>query len=223
MAGSNIVFGCTKASEIPDDHVEDLWNAPKDDDYTTIQKAVLEAQSKPKWRENNSLPVFPPDYRHGVTTSEATDDAKKLIYAHCDEVNQINEPGKQQRRNYVWPTSTDPGSTVFGIKQGKEGANRGASAGVAEALNMKDGPEVTHITNETHDDPTRIFGKSTSSANSSAAECLGHINGSDFGEAVDDLGRSLTPGFRNASTSRYISSLNDNVLLLILTVLSAGL
>ena len=49
-------------------------------------------------------------------------------------------------------------------------------------------------------DPDKLFGKSTSVPNSSTAECLFH--GSDAGDVNDDIGKSLTPGFRNASTSR---------------------
>lgn len=201
----HIVFGCTKGSDVPDDHVEDLWVNNEDDEYHAVKTSILEAHSKPS-RPQNSFPDFPPDYRHGVTTSEFNEDAKQLIYANFDKMNEINEPGQQKRRNYNWPV--DPESTTFGIK-GETGANRGSSAGVAEVLRplQEDDSTVFRTLNRAHD-PTKTFGKSTSSANSSAAECLGNTkinsaqsNGSNI-DAVDDIGKSLTPGFRNASTSR---------------------
>ncbi|KAL7525096.1 hypothetical protein ACHAXR_002745 [Thalassiosira sp. AJA248-18] len=208
MSG-NIVFGCTKSSDVPDDHVEDLWANNGDDEYHAVKKAVLESHStlsKPQL----FFPEFmqDSDYRHGVTSSntKTREDAKELIYSNCDNTNSANDennyitshgsykPGQQRRRNYNWPVNP---STIFGIKgKGESGKSRGSSIGVAGALHMKDEGNV--VTECKTQDPDRIFGKSTSSPNSSAADCLCH---STSGE-VDDIGKSLTPGFRNASTQR---------------------
>ncbi|KAL9181487.1 hypothetical protein ACHAXT_010292 [Thalassiosira profunda] len=204
----NIVFGALKSSG-PDDHVDNLWSSKANDELSAVKKAVLEARSKVS-RQQPSYPEFmnDPQYRHG-----SDGDAQQLLYADCgtnDENAENNyirshgayKPGEQQkRRDYQWPAGQNPDSTVFGIK-GENNAT-GSSAGVAEALQIRDDcetrPDAARV-GKTYDQE-KIFGKSTASSNSSAADCLVHDARDDTG-GVDDLGKSLTPGFRNASTER---------------------
>lgn len=104
------VFGCTKRSETPDDHVEDLFASRQEDESSAVKKAVLEAQSKVS-RPKLSLPQFmnDPQYRHGITSSKS-DDAKQLLYATNNDDNTTNAennfvaarhgPGQQRKRDY---------------------------------------------------------------------------------------------------------------------------
>ncbi len=193
----NIVFGCTKKSDVPDDHVEDLWANSQEDKYAQVK------------RKEVCLPDFiqDPEYRHGITTSKTSDDAKQLIYAAncCENTNTINtEPGQQMKRNYNWPAAVNPNSTVFGIT-GDTTLVKRSSAGVSEALCMKDDSIDEAVETKAQVDSDKVFGKSTSESNSSTAECLWHDNQDNDGSVdagKDDLGKSLTPGFRNASTNR---------------------
>ena len=151
-------------------------------------------------------------YRHGVkTTSESNseNDAKRLIYPLGESngyslenncCNDLNMPGKQKRRNYNW-VNIDPLTTTFGVK-GDTGMGRGSSAGVASALQMSHVENDNDSKNDKDDksriiDCDRVFGNSTCQSNDSAADCLRHKGGE-----IDDLGKSLTPGFRNVETSR---------------------
>ncbi|KAL3781445.1 hypothetical protein ACHAW5_001522 [Stephanodiscus triporus] len=207
---NDIVFGCSKRSDAPDDHVEDLWAANEADEYHSIKKAVLEAQSKLS-KPLLSFPEFMKDsgFRHGVMTSKSNEDAKKLIYANenCEYADNINtKPWSQRRRNYNWPTN--PETMTFGIKsKGDAGTTKGGNgAGVAEALCIKDESDALDSEGKSHD-PYKIFGKPTSSSCSSTAECLGHTKSAQNGGEVndigrDDIGKSLKPGYRNVLTTR---------------------
>lgn len=206
---ANIVFGCTKTSGIPDDHVEALWSNNDDrDECSAVKKAVMEAHSRVS-RPTLSYPKFmsDPTYRHGISsskTTEANEDAKDLIFPNDNAENNCShgssyKPGQQITRNYNWPVN--PKETVFGIK-GECGTGRGRSTAVADALRMKDdSTEDIDSRSKQLADPEKIFGKSTSEANSSAADCLSHST-SLSGDIDDTVGKSLTPGFRNAPTQR---------------------
>jgi hypothetical protein len=152
-------------------------------------------------------------YRHGVQTSESNEDAKNLIYPmenySTENCANILQSG-QKRRNYDW--HVDPATTTFGVK-GDTGTNRGWGSGVASALQMSDGGIVTKKKNENKiiHDYTKVFGKSTSRGKESAAECLGqgadnnihaHPAAATRADPIDDLGKSVTPGFRNVETER---------------------
>ena len=206
-----------------DDHVEDLWAQQDVDDYHEVKKAVSEAtyKSTPLGRSHNrghKLPGFMLDdhYRHGVITSKSVV-AKQLIYSNAEasgadaENNYIKshgsyKPGQQLRRNYNWPVNIE--CSTFGIKLEK-GSDRGSSFGVAQALQMKDGSDEAAYKNKKTNHPDKIFGKSTSQETSSAAKCLQHpkeaknLESNGFhSEDLDDLGKSVTHGFRNAFTER---------------------
>lgn len=204
------VFGRHK-SEVCEYHVEDLWKDRQEDEYQKVVVSLNESTYKknqnPLGRScigGHKLPGFMSDsnYRHGIKTSESNEDAKKLIYplANNSSENILNEPGCQKRRNYNWPL--DPATTTFGIK-GETGSGRGQSAGVASALQMNT-VEASSEKISTRD-YNQVFGKSTRQGGTeSAADCLGdkgdfsHENDHD----IDDLGKSLTPGFRNVETER---------------------
>mmetsp|Transcript_27224 Transcript_27224/g.40753 ORF Transcript_27224/g.40753 Transcript_27224/m.40753 type:complete len:275 (-) Transcript_27224:70-894(-) len=161
------------------------------------------------------------DYRHGVESAKTQHDAKSLLYPKTNNENDENErlssvnsnylkshgsyqPGEQRKRNYNWPL--DPETTVFGDK-GKDATERGSGKGVFDALHMviddrsSSRPRSKHIST-----PEVVpFRKSKSSTSGgSAAECLGFARDKKFDDADDttaqDLGKSVTPGFRNAVT-----------------------
>lgn len=195
------------------DHVEDLWRHCKEDEYHKVLVALHESTYKkhPLGRScsrGHKLPEYMNDgkFRHGVKTSECNEDAKRLIYpleSSSDENNDdLHQPGQQKRRNYCWPV--DPTTTTFGVK-GETGVGRGCSSGVASALQMNDACDEAKDDNRRMIDYDKVFGKSTCQGTDSAAECLGHAG--DNGKPddcidIDDLGKSLTPGFRNVETSR---------------------
>lgn len=193
------------------DHVEDLWAINEADEYHGVKKAVMEAQSKPPTPQL-LFPEFMKDsrFRHGITTSKAYDeDAKKLIYANeiCEQTENTKQPWSQRRRNYNWPSNTNPETTIFGIKsKANAGTVKGSNgAGVAEALCMNGD---SHVDPEVKAINTFAFGKPTSSSNSSTAECLGYqtctsdILGETDPTEKDDIGKSLKPGYRNVMTTR---------------------
>ena len=193
------------------DHVEDLWAINEADEYHGVKKAVMEAQSKPPTHQL-LFPEFMKDsrFRHGITTSKAYDeDAKKLIYANeiCEQTENTKQPWSQRRRNYNWPSNTNPETTIFGIKsKANAGTVKGSNgAGVAEALCMNGD---SHVDPEVKAINTFAFGKPTSSSNSSTAECLGYqtctsdILGETDPTEKDDIGKSLKPGYRNVMTTR---------------------
>ena len=209
---SKIVFGCMKSSGV-EEHVEDLFSPTNDDEYHNVKKAVIASHSKLS-RPKLKLPDFisnNPEYRHGVTTSTTTNEtAKQLIYCANDKNlrqdkensgnTTANEPGKQKSRDYNWPTQTNPETTVFGIKN--EGSNnmKGNSKGVSEALCMPADDSAANDTISTKtQDPDQVFGKSTSLSDSSTADCLQYTKDAT---SHDDIGKSLTPGYRNVVTSR---------------------
>jgi hypothetical protein len=210
---NNIVFGCSKRLDAQEDHVEGLWANNEADEYHNVKKAVLEAQAKLS-KPQQSFPEFmkDPGFRHGVMTTKPNEDAKKLIYAR-DTDNISTKLWSQRRKNLNWPTS--PETTTFGIKskgETNEGI-KGDGAGVAEALCMNDDsdavePEASPSHSKSHT-PFVLFGKSTSSSNSSTAECLGHTKSAQNGmfrevddNGNDDIGKSLKPGYRNVLTTR---------------------
>ncbi|KAL3796659.1 hypothetical protein HJC23_009959 [Cyclotella cryptica] len=204
--GRNITESC-------DDHVEDLCKDRQEDEY----QRVLTAQNESTYKKNplgrscnqgHKLPEFMLDsnYRHGVKTSESNEDAKSLIYpmGHrpTEDTESVQQSG-QKRRNYKWPV--DPATTIFGVK-GESATSRGLSSGVKSALHMSD---VDIETNKKKDDKitydyTKVFGKSTRRGYENAAECLGHGSDDDVIEhhQDQDLGKSVTPGFRNVETKR---------------------
>ena len=212
LMANNIVFACSKRSDAQDDHVEGLWANNEADEYHNVKMAVLEAQAKFS-KPQQSIPEFMKDsgFRHGVMTSKPHEDAKKLIYANenCENTDYINtKPWSQRRRNYNWPTS--PQTTTFGIKSKGEanGGIKGDGAGVAEALCINDDSDAVESEFKAHN-PFVLFGKSTSSSNSSTAECLGHTKNAHHGilsevgdNGNDDIGKSLKPGYRNVVTTR---------------------
>jgi hypothetical protein len=196
-------------SQNTNDHVEDLWRNLKQDEYHKVLTSVQESTYKrqPLGRScirGHKLPQYMNDdtYRHGVKTCERNEDAKRLLYplgtSSVENSHNLHKPGEQKRRNYNWPV--DPTTTTFGVK-GEVGTGRGGSAGVALALQMNhDGIEERKPTV----DVDKVFGKSTCQGIDSAADCLGHTGDNDTKEDrdADDLGKSLTPGFRNVETSR---------------------
>lgn len=200
MTQTQIAFGCNKKSDTPEEHVNDIFSNVKDDDFTAVKKDVLASQSKFS-RQKPNLPEFTkdPEYRHGVST-QLSSTAKHLIYAattNCEKENNRNEPGQQKQYQYNWPV--DPQTTVFGVKNELE--NRSGSDGVSQALIVEDQDESVTDAPSRIFDSEQIFGKSTTlnNCNSSTAECL-KIE-TDFTQQ-EDIGRSLTPGFRNATTTR---------------------
>jgi len=103
-------------------------------------------------------------------------------------------------RQYDWPSGVDCNST-FGVKN--DLPNRSGSDGVSSALYREDEDPPVNDTRE--HDPEKIFGVSTSKSNSSTADCLVHTNTTPYNddqEEDDDLGKSLTPGYRNVNTER---------------------
>mmetsp|Transcript_189 Transcript_189/g.423 ORF Transcript_189/g.423 Transcript_189/m.423 type:complete len:328 (+) Transcript_189:114-1097(+) len=215
---NKIIFGCKKKSIKDDTHVEDIWSQQRCDDYQSVRNEVFEGTYKSaplgrSYKRGHKLPKFMQQdtYRHGVTTSKSGDNAMHLIYSHSnrdDECNDIRnnyiishgsyEPGQQKTRHYNW--TVDPTSTTFGIK-GDTQKDRGSGAGVARSLQIEAGncgtPGNASLLKI---NPTEVrFGKSTSRGNSSAAQCLRHVKEDD---GFDDLGKSITPGFRNIETAR---------------------
>ena len=195
-----------------DDHVEDLWNINKEDEYHKVVNTLNESTYKKKLPLGRScirghkLPAYMHDgkYRHGVKTCESNEDAKRLIYplgSSSAENNSdlLHQPGLQKRRNYNWPV--DPSTTTFGIKGEMGAMGRGASLGVASALQMNSNAIETKENDKCTVDLDTIFGKSTCHGTDSAADCLGHTDVNQDSD-LDDLGKSLTPGFRNVETSR---------------------
>lgn len=197
-----------------DIHVEDLWRHHRVDEYQNVVSKLSESTYKktPLGRScirGHKLPDYMKNdqYSHGVkTTSECNseNDAKRLIYPLGDNngssencCNDLRMPGIQKRRNYNW-VNIDPLTTTFGVK-GETGMGRGSSAGVASALQMSnDDDSKSDSDNKSSSiDCDRVFGNSTCLSNDSAADCLRHKGGD-----IDDLGKSLTPGFRNVETSR---------------------
>ena len=82
--------------------------------------------------------------------------------------------------------------------------NRSGSDGVSSALCREDDDSPVDDTRAI-DYPDKIFGVSTSMSNSSTSDCLVHTNTTpyyDDHEEDDDLGKSLTPGYRNVITER---------------------
>ena len=139
-----------------------------------------------------------------MSTSKTDEDAKQLIYAantNCDE-DKYSEPGQQKMRQYDWPSGVDCNST-FGVTN--DLPNRSGSDGISSALYREDEDPPLNDTREREHDPEKIFGVSTSKSNSSTADCLVHTNTTPYNddhEEDDDLGKSLTPGYRNVITER---------------------
>jgi len=103
-------------------------------------------------------------------------------------------------RQYDWPSGVDCNST-FGVRNNLP--NRSGSDGVSSALCREDEDPPLNDTRE--HDPEKIFGVSTSKSNSSTSDCLVHTYTSPYNddhEEDDDLGKSLTPGYRNVITER---------------------
>lgn len=202
-------------SQFTDDHVEDLWRGNDESEYHQVVAALNEATYKktkqPLGRSCNrghKLPTYMRDdsYRHGVKTCESNEDAKRLIYPLGSAAENSNEllhqPGLQKRRNYNWPVDVDPVTTTFGVKGEIVTMARGDSIGVASALQFNDcGVDTTEQTGSAVDED-QVFGKSTCQGCYSASDCLAHVDINEVSEVVDDLGKSLTPGFRNIETSR---------------------
>mmetsp|Transcript_27216 Transcript_27216/g.40733 ORF Transcript_27216/g.40733 Transcript_27216/m.40733 type:complete len:457 (-) Transcript_27216:70-1440(-) len=225
----DIVFGAGKIRN-SSDCVEDLWGNDIDECESIKHEAregkYLSAQKAPlgkSYSRGHNLPQFMTknDYRHGVESAKTQHDAKSLLYPKTNNENDENErlssvnsnylkshgsyqPGEQRKRNYNWPL--DPETTVFGDK-GKDATERGSGKGVFDALHMviddrsSSRPRSKHIST-----PEVVpFRKSKSSTSGgSAAECLGFARDKKFDDADDttaqDLGKSVTPGFRNAVT-----------------------
>ena len=114
-AASNIVFGCKRPTDQPEDHVADLF-ALQENDYTALVLDLV-GRKEPK---STSLPDFmtqDPNYRHGVPSNNKSadgivDDAKVLIYAPPPSSSSIKtnnpkraaaDPGAGKHRHYKWP------------------------------------------------------------------------------------------------------------------------
>lgn len=117
-------------------------------------------------------------------------------------------PGQQRKRNYNWPI--DPVTTVFGIK-GQDAIGRCSSKGVSDALhhdisnsNTKINLNMLEEQRVSLQNNNNTFGKTTCSKNESAADCLRSTNYDQDEEMIglDDLGKSVRPGFRNVFTEK---------------------
>mmetsp|Transcript_1532 Transcript_1532/g.1535 ORF Transcript_1532/g.1535 Transcript_1532/m.1535 type:complete len:443 (+) Transcript_1532:37-1365(+) len=133
--------------------------------------------------------------------------------------------GEQKTRNYDW--KIDPTKTTFGMK-GKDIAFNGVSKNISDILTTskeENGPLVVSSNVENFKDlgdtlgrprnlgigastipPETVFGRPSISIHETnlwgAAETIRGNYGDkrDDGTTVDDLGRSITPGFRNITT-----------------------
>eukprot|EP01082_Thalassiosira_pseudonana_P001424 g1481.t1 g1481 contig10:2175999-2176946(-) len=208
-----IVFGVSKKGKDSDIHVGDLWTF-NEDDVNKVVSSVAEStykSTRPLGRSHNRGHKLPEElldskYRHGVTSNRPEVGAKDLICSSYDDKENSNKnhikshgsygPGQQRTRDYRW--NVDPASTTFGIKNNDTAGGRGSSVGVASGLQMTVADDNSRLDKEETATGT-VFGKSTSQVTESAAECL---KGATTDEDLNDLGRSLTPGFRNALTER---------------------
>ena len=205
--------------------VEEIFNGEEGDcqQVKRQQKEALYYKSSrmvplgKSYNRGHNLPEFMKDdgFRFGVTTTKCQDDAKSLLYSDNTQkedngmTNYVKShgsysPGQQRSRDYNWPI--DPETTVFGDK-GESTAERGISKGVSNALCMPQDNSGAAV--RASDKASRscafprdmVFGKITKDCNSSAAQCLQPVSNKDHFKD-DDLGKSVTPGFRNAMTEK---------------------
>lgn len=148
------------------------------------------------------------------------DDEAKLLYAKS---HGYQDPGQQTRRGYSWKKDFDPSTHRFGVGSGSQFAMNGASHGAAAALlreKVEEGEKIVEsvaqaaATNRRMElgrgsrlvsfDANKVFGKKTVRGDGEwdARQCvLGEGFEVEEEDPGDDLGKSLTPGFRNIDTN----------------------
>jgi len=173
-------------------------NKEKNDDAKLL---LYPHQFKSENEENNSTKLI------SEKSNQEVEHIRNVSNTNYAKSHGSYLPGQQRKRNYKWPI--DPTATIFGVKsQGASG--RCSSKGVSEALHhdcyaptLKNNEKVKtahELENDSH-----VFGKKTSSNTETAAACLKSIE-NQFNDReiveLDDLGRSVRPGFRNAYTEK---------------------
>ena len=228
MDMSNTLFGMTPKENESCINVEDVLNLIPTNQHEKVvveakesiyKSAQLEPLGK-SFQRGHQQPKFTsdPKFRYGVTSVSSCESAKALICASDNNIispselerNQQNYmtshgsylPGQQKERNYKWPV--DPLTTVFGEKS-QDSSLRRASKGVHEALQSDvEIAENGKIRNTTPVSSDHVFGMKTSTyVDNSGTECrrVMHEGYSQTEQAPDpDLGKSMTPGFRNVIT-----------------------
>lgn len=221
----NIVFGIT-AQDGESYHVKDVLNLLPEDECEKLELELKEAEYKSSQLEplgrsfhrGHKQPKFTQasGFRYGVTSAHSNEDAKSLLYPGAAERLGNNEdaartkanyikshhsylPGEQKCRDYNWPV--DPLTTVFGDK-GENFALRRLSSGVHEALHSNmDCVEKRRLAQNIPVAEDHIFGIPThGNSDSYNEDCQAVMRGNYSAEDQmpdRDLGKSVTPGFRN--------------------------
>mmetsp|Transcript_46886 Transcript_46886/g.56377 ORF Transcript_46886/g.56377 Transcript_46886/m.56377 type:complete len:434 (+) Transcript_46886:492-1793(+) len=169
------------------------------------------------------------NFRHGVKSAKTDNDAKALLYPNIQNSENSEEcnletspsirsqhnsnhgsdkPGEQRRRNYNWG-GVDPSKNTFGIKS-MDSSDRGSGKGVRDSLQMdydaisRSDLRISLIQEDVFpsaSDSGHIFGKATSQGRcDSARDCLMHLSSDEKAGGSSNVGKSVTPGFRNAHT-----------------------
>jgi len=170
--------------------------------------------------------VLNPGYRFGVP-SDTSASGKNLLYPAVDgDSNEFHDqyirshgsfaPGEQRRRNYNW--DLDLKSHSFGVGMGSHSALNGNSSEVASSLRVAENKRIStkqtedlkelqdqlgRVRNLGHGNSSRpaVYGKpSNLGSNASNSDARACIEGSyaEHDQLPDiDLGKSVTPGFRN--------------------------
>jgi len=223
---SNTLFGdpSAKADQVNADVDDILGSLPRNerDEIVTecseriYKRKQLEPLGK-SYSRGHKQPHFitNPDFRYGTTSTKSNDTAKVLIYS-CDEnilienlsvqENYIKshcsyKPGEQKRRNYCWPI--DPRNTIFGDKS-QDAALRQSSVGVRDALNFDSECSMKKQASRDIKIPeSAAFGVDTEKVDYHGTECRAVMRGNYtvYEQYPDcDLGKSVTPGYRNVDT-----------------------
>ncbi|KAJ8610683.1 hypothetical protein CTAYLR_005666 [Chrysophaeum taylorii] len=215
------LFGRVKVAS---DHVEDVWGHRSDERGEEIYASrKREPLGRSSVRGDDDVPsnaVF------GRRSANPAEDAKSLVCPpHVEETHKdlykishgASDPGEQRRRRYAW--NVDPSSHRFGAGVGSHVALNGSSSQVAAALRLNDPPrlEATAISSRRVDvvgrprdlgvsnkPPGRVYGKKSIRGESDwdARQCIQGAAPQTRDDDDDDLGTSLTPGYRNFPTSR---------------------
>lgn len=235
MGLSNKIYG--EASDIGGATAQDLINHKKLSELEKMnlvraEKVYRGAAREPLGRTVDRQIVLPSKFTEenkpfGLPSKSSLEPAKEIIFPTIPDDALAGEdlykkshgsfgPGEQKRRNYQWPGSVDPVSTVFGTK-GDTIAFNGVSKNIAMVLNSGDddrlintkkvedfrttGDILGRSRNLGQGSSTRgfdvVYGKAKSKSQHTAAEVMkGRYSTADIFDDKD-LGKSITPGFRN--------------------------
>eukprot|EP00752_Nemacystus_decipiens_P012830 g11362.t1 len=214
--------GGVKAS----DHVSDIWRQPgADTDVNRLKLGLAERVYRTSKREplgkgyqrGHQLPrkVKENDFMFGVS-SDKSEAAKTLLYPHPSAADMAEEsrrcgPGEQRRRGYIWDVDIEnhrfgrPGSlgSPLCLDNGTEPPKRIVSKKLDDFRETQD--TIGRAKNLGHDPRDHlgkhVYGKEAVKRGPNEWDARACVEG-DYSWAEqqpdNDLGKSITPGFRNA-------------------------